>query len=203
MRAFCAYNLDTAWALAHYTPYTHPGVRFGQTTALSRQIGESRMFRKSFGFASRSGVAAMALTALLSTAAFAQAPVTGLGQSWPNAADVSVSPHYHVYVFVRDGIRYIQVNDLNGTVRAAVAVADDVVLVLPVGADAQSVTTRHGLAQLAGTQNTGAAETVYSDRSTRITATPTSTGALQVNVATTPVIAPAICTSPGNCGNLN
>jgi len=161
------------------------------------------MFRKSFGFASRSGVAAIALTALLSTAAFAQAPVTGLGQSWPNAADVSVSPHYHVYVFVRDGIRYIQVNDLNGTVRAAVAVADDVVLVLPVGADAQSVTTRHGLAQLAGTQNTGAAETVYSDRSTRITATPTSTGALQVNVATTPVIAPAICTSPGNCGNLN
>ncbi|HUB88604.1 MAG TPA: hypothetical protein VMA74_02630 [Dyella sp.] len=161
------------------------------------------MFRKSFGFASRTGVATMALTVLLSTAAFAQAPVTGLGQSWPNAADVSVSPHYHVYVFVRDGIRYIQVNDLNGTVRAAVALADNVVLVLPVGADAQYVTTQHSFAQSPGSGNASVTETVYSDSSTRITATPTSTGAVQINVITTPVIAPAICTDPSRCGNPN
>jgi hypothetical protein len=134
------------------------------------------------------------LAALLSTSAFAGAPATGLGQSWPNATDVSVSSHYHVYVFIRDGIRYIQVNDLNGTVRGAVAVADRVVLVLPVGVDAPYVTTQQ--AQVSTVANN--AETVYSDSATRITATPTSSGALQLNVTTSP-IAPSICTNPFNC----
>lgn len=161
------------------------------------------MFRKSFGFASRTGVATIAFAALVSTAAFAQAPVSGLGQAWPNAADVSVSPHYHVYVFVRDGIRYIQVNDLNGTVRAAVAVADNVVLVLPVGVDASYVTTRHGFVSPAGSNNASLTETVYSDSNTRVTATPTSTGAVQINVATTPAVAPDTCTNPAFCGNPN
>lgn len=161
------------------------------------------MFRKPSGFVSRAGVAAVAFAAFLSTAAFAQAPVTGLGQSWPNAADVSVSPHYHVYVFVRDGIRYIQINDLNGTVRAAAAIADDVVLVLPVGVDAPYVTVQHSLAQSVGAENASLTETVYSDSSTRITATPTSTGAIQFSVVTTPVVKPAICTDPNRCGNNN
>lgn len=158
------------------------------------------MFRKPFGFASRTGVVAIAFAALLSTSALAQAPVSGLGQSWPNATDVSVSPHYHVYVFVRDGIRYVQVNDLNGTVRAAVAIADNVVLVLPVGVDAQYVTTQHSFAQSAASENASVTETVYSDSSTRITVTPTSTGVAQVNVATTPTVTPnGICTNPANC----
>ncbi|WP_196240405.1 hypothetical protein [Dyella choica] len=151
------------------------------------------MFRKPFGFATRTGVVTALFAALLSASAFAQAPATGLGQSWPNATDVSVSPHYHVYVFVREGIRYIQVNNLNGTVLGAVALADNVVLVLPVGADAQYVTTRTSFAQSA------AAEAVYSDSSTLVTASPTSTGAVQINVATKPVITPAICTNPANC----
>lgn len=156
------------------------------------------MFCKSFRFASRTGVATALFAAFLSTSALAyQAPATGLGQSWPNAADVSVSPHYHVYVFIRDGIRYIQVNDLNGTVRGAVAMVDHVVLVLPVGADAPYITTQH--AQSPVTPANG--EMVYSDSSTRITATPTSTGAVQLNVIT-PTIAPAICTNPANCGQV-
>ncbi|GLQ87160.1 hypothetical protein [Dyella flagellata] len=151
------------------------------------------MFRKPLGFASRGALTAL-FVALLSTAAFAQAPSTGLGQSWPNAADVSVSPHYHVYVFVREGIRYIQVNDLNGTVRGAVALADNVVLVLPVGADAQYVTTQSSAQSVASTT-----ETVFSDANTRITATPTSTGAVQIHVASTPASVPTICTNPANC----
>jgi hypothetical protein len=153
------------------------------------------MFRKPFGFAAHARVITIAFAAVLSASALAQAPSTGLGQAWPNATDVSVSPHYHVYVFVRDGIRYVQINDLNGTVRAAVAVADNVVLVLPVGVDAAHVTTQHGLAS----ENAGATETVYRDSSTRITATSTGTGVVQINVATTPVAAPAICTNPANC----
>lgn len=61
---------------------------------------------------------------------------TGLGQSWPNAADVSASPHYHVYLFQRAGVRYVQVNDLGGTVRGAIAVIGNETLDLPVGVDA-------------------------------------------------------------------
>jgi hypothetical protein len=151
------------------------------------------MFRKSSGFALRAGAVSTLFAAFLSTSVLAhEAPATGLGQSWPNATDVSVSPHYHVYVFVRDGIRYIQVNDLNGTVRGAVAMADRVVLVLPVGVDAPYVTTQH--AQVPVTSG----ETVYRDSSTRITATPSNTGAVQLAVIT-PTDSSAICTNPAAC----
>jgi len=44
-----------------------------------------------------------------STAAAATAPSTGLGQAWPNATDVSASPNFHVYVFERLGVRYVQI----------------------------------------------------------------------------------------------
>ena len=143
------------------------------------------MFRKSLGFVSQKAVISTLFGAILSTSAFAsQPPATGLGQSWPNATDVSVSPHYHVYVFIRDGIRYIQVNDLNGTVRGAVAVADHEVLVLPVGVDAQYVTTSQANTQAASASNAGAAETVYNDSSTQITAIPIRTGVVQLNAAT-------------------
>lgn len=155
------------------------------------------MFRKPFGFAAHTRVITIAFAALVSTSAFAQAPSTGLGQAWPNATDVSVSPHYHVYVFVRDGIRYVQVNDLNGTVRAAVAIADNVVLVLPVGVDAADVTTGRSVAS----GNAGVPDTVYSDGTARITATVTSTGTVHANVATTPVTILNICTNPANCSN--
>ena len=37
------------------------------------------------------------------TAAATDTPSSGLGQSWPNATDVSANPHWHVYVFVKDG----------------------------------------------------------------------------------------------------
>lgn len=155
------------------------------------------MFRKPSGFALRTSAVSILFTALLSTSVFAQAPATGLGQAWPNATDVSVSPHYHVYVFVRDGIRYIQVNDLNGVVRGAVAMADSVVLVLPVGVDAPYVTSQH--AQVPATTAANA-ETVYNDGATRITATPTNAGALQLNIITTPT-PQVICTNPANCNS--
>jgi hypothetical protein len=154
------------------------------------------MFRKSIKFVSRKAILSSMLAMALSASAFAgQPPSTGLGQSWPNAVDVSVSPHYHVYVFARDGIRYIQVNDSNGTVRGAVAVADHVVLVLPVGVDASSVVTSAPQAHNQVSDVSG--ETVYRDGSVQVNATPQSTGAVQLLV--TSVNDDDTCTSPFNC----
>jgi hypothetical protein len=114
---------------------------------------------------------------------------TGLGQSWPNAVDVSTSPHYHVYVFRKDGIRYFQVNDLNGNVRAAVAVANGVVLTLPIGLDAASAT------HSAVPQVSSASETVYSDKDVTLTATPKRSGEVAINT----VAAADICDDPTDC----
>jgi hypothetical protein len=140
------------------------------------------MFRTSPKFASRLAIVSGAVALALSTSAMAQAPSTGLGQSWPNATDVSLSPHYHVYVFVRDGIRYIQINDANGTVRGAVATAGGQTLVLPIGTDASSVQISHGSAQNAAASTATTTETVYSDSATQVTATPQSNGAVALDV---------------------
>jgi hypothetical protein len=107
----------------------------------------------------------------LSSTAFAQTstPASGLGQSWPNAADLSANPNWHVYVFVLNGIKYVQVNDLNGTVHAAVGASNGSVVVLPMGVDSQNVTTSPS----STSSNT---QTVYSDSTTTVTATPQSNG---------------------------
>jgi hypothetical protein len=115
----------------------------------------------------------------VSSVSFAQtaAPATGLGQAWPNAPDVSVSPNWHVYVFALGGIKYIQVNDLNGTVHAAMGTANGTSIVLPVGVDAQNVATP---TQAAASTSSGAissaSQTVYQDSTTTVTATPQSSG---------------------------
>jgi hypothetical protein len=151
------------------------------------------MLSKSSGFVLRLVIASSVLAIALTTSVTAQPPATGLGQSWPNATDVSVSPHYHVYVFVRDGIRYIQVNDLSGTVRAAFAEADKEVLVLPIGSDAPYVTTSL-LSATTKSENTSATETVYSDSATQVTATPQSNGVVALDIAR-----PGTCTTPAEC----
>ena len=124
----------------------------------------------------------------LTSTVFAQtsAPATGLGQAWPNAADVSANPHWHVYVFVLNGIEYVQVNDLNGTVHAAIGTVAGTTIVLPIGVDAQNVTTTAAPA-------TSSTVTVYSDSTTTVTATPQSNG-------TTQFAAAAVCSDPFNCG---
>ncbi len=43
----------------------------------------------------------VAVLGLPGFAVAAEPASTGLGQAWPNATDVSLSPHYHVYVFRR------------------------------------------------------------------------------------------------------
>lgn len=131
----------------------------------------------------KSGVAlfssALLVAGLATSAMAAETPSSGLGQSWPNATDVSANPHWHVYVFDKDGIRYVQVNDLNGGVHGAIATAGGQVLVLPIGSDSQNVSTT------SGTATTSTSQTVYSDSQVTISATPTITGATQLNVMST------------------
>lgn len=132
----------------------------------------------------------------LSGSAWAQQPATqstpgqsGLGQSWPNARDVSSSPNWHVYVFDRDGIRYIQINDLNGTVRGAFAVANGQFLVLPMGRDAAHISTPQ---KPLSTINTTPSETIYRDKATQVQLAPQHNGAIHVRAMD--------CGDPINCG---
>jgi len=73
--------------------------------------------------------------------AAAPASGQGMGSVAPSTVDRSLSPRWHVYTFVKDGIEYVQVNDAAGRVRAGVAVAAGVHLVLPMGSDAERVST--------------------------------------------------------------
>ncbi len=73
--------------------------------------------------------------------AAAPASGQGMGSVAPATVDRSLSPRWYVYTFVKDGIEYVQVNDAAGRVRAGVAVAAGVHLVLPMGTDADRVST--------------------------------------------------------------
>jgi hypothetical protein len=105
----------------------------------------------------------------LTSAASAQtaAPATGLGQSWPNAADLSANPNWHVYVFVLNGVEYVQINDLNGTVHAAIGAANGTTIVLPIGVDSQNVST---------SQPSTPGISVYSDGLILVSAVPQANG---------------------------
>jgi hypothetical protein len=75
------------------------------------------------------------------SAAAGELPETGLGQSWPNAPDVSTRPDWHVYLFKRGNTHYVQVNDAQGVVRGAFARTPFAVVGLPIGTDATNLAT--------------------------------------------------------------
>jgi len=131
--------------------------------------------------------AALLAVGLSGTAQATDAPSSGLGQSWPNATDVSANPHWHVYVFEKDGVRYVQVNDTNGGVRGAIATAGGQVLVLPIGEDSQNVTT-----STTPTSSGTSAETVYTDGTVTINAAVQPTGVVQMSVTSG-------CSDPVEC----
>ncbi|MCI2243822.1 hypothetical protein L3067_04265 [Xanthomonas sp. PPL568] len=64
----------------------------------------------------------------------------GLGESAPQAANLSADPEWGVYEFARDGINYLQINDSRGAVRAAVGRIDATAWVMPMGSDVDRVT---------------------------------------------------------------
>ena len=140
----------------------------------------------------RKAVLAGFLTIGLTSTVTAQtsAPATGLGQSWPNAVDVSTAPNWHVYVFRLHGIKYVQINDINGTVHAAIGTANGATIVLPVGVDAQNVRTTASAAS-------AATQVVYQDAATTVTATPQSTGITTFTVQNQTASCPAYgCSGP-------
>lgn len=58
---------------------------------------------------------------------------SGLGQQHPAAANVSSDPRWLVYRFGRDGIEYLQINDLAGRVHLIIGKAGDQFWRLPAG----------------------------------------------------------------------
>jgi hypothetical protein len=76
---------------------------------------------------------AAAVPALHAQDASSPERIQGLGEAHPRAPDVSLSPRFHVYVFPKDGIDYIQINGLDGKVLAAVAAANGRFYTLPIG----------------------------------------------------------------------
>jgi hypothetical protein len=135
------------------------------------------------------------LSVMVSGAAFAEQPgSSGLGQSWPNAPDVSRSVHYHVFVFVKDGIRYIQVNDTAGRVRGAVATAGNQVLVLPIGTGAQVVAQSAPPADTPASAPAAGEEPVYQDDQMTVTAQPQQNGTLLLKAV-------AGCQDPIECNS--
>ncbi len=80
----------------------------------------------------------------------APAAASGLGQAFPSATDLAPSPAWSVYEFEREGIRYTQINDSSGNVRAAVGRIGDTLWTMPIGTDADRVATQ-GTAVPAGT----------------------------------------------------
>jgi len=67
-----------------------------------------------------------------------------LGQSFPPAGLVAQNTAYQVYQFEREGVRYLQINDRVGNVRAAIGRIADTVWVLPMGLDVDRVRVTSG-----------------------------------------------------------
>jgi hypothetical protein len=82
---------------------------------------------------------ALLLAATCHVHADPKAPMTGLGQAFPQAPNQSLNPNWRVYVFQRDGLRFIQVNDVYGHVLGAFVTSQGQWLALPIGSDATSV----------------------------------------------------------------
>lgn len=87
----------------------------------------------------------------------------GLGESFPNAPDLASHPAWNVYRFQRDGVDYVQINDEYGNVRAAVGKIESTAWVLPVGSDADRVTTS------ASVTPSGIAYTLYTGADVEVT----------------------------------
>jgi len=146
-----------------------------------------------FKFLRSTAFAALAVVGLSAPAFAVEAPAIGLGQAWPNAPDVSSSPRWHVYVFVRDGVRFVQFNDINGNVRGAFATASGQFLVLPMGRDAQRIATpQQAIASTVDVAPQAYPETIYRDATLELTAVPLSDGTMMFNA-----ISP--CDDPEQC----
>lgn len=122
-------------------------------------------------------------------------PSAGLGQSWPNAADVSSNPDLHAYVFMLRGVKYVQVNDINGNVLGAVGTANGEFITLPIGRFSSLVSTpQEPVDDTTVAAPAATPTTVYQDDTTAITATPLIDGTMQLKAASK-------CDDPMECSS--
>lgn len=133
------------------------------------------MHHQTRSFGSRRVALAGLLAIGLCGMAQAATPVasSGLGQAWPQVPNASVAPGWRAYAFVSNGVKYIQINDNGGTIHAAVAASNGQFLVLPMGVDAQRVSTPQQPLKAASSAPT---VTVYSDSTVKITGTAQADG---------------------------
>lgn len=140
------------------------------------------------GFAVRSALLVGLMLAFAGPAMAQQQPNAGLGSAWPtDTPDVSSMPGYHVYTWVKSGVKYVQVNDNSGKVLVALANAGDVFLPLPMGSSAQDLRTPAD-----ATISTASGATVYEDDTMKMTATPQTSGTVMFQAIST-------CTNPFEC----
>ena len=67
----------------------------------------------------------------------------GLGNSAPDAPDLSLSPGWRVYGFERDGAEYIQINDVAGAVHLVIGKMGGEFWALPAGASEVPISLPH------------------------------------------------------------
>lgn len=135
----------------------------------------------------------IALSAACGAALATNASAGGLGETWPNAADVSSSPNWHVYVFQRGNTRYIQVNDTQGKVRGAFARTPYSLVGLPIGSDATNLATPdEPMSKPAST----AGETVYRGNGVQVFVAPQADGTARLMAVMSDCTNPAVCSTP-------
>lgn len=138
-------------------------------------------------------LAALSATCGTALAANPPAPAGGLGESWPNASDVSSSSNWHVYVFQRGNTRYIQVNDAQGKVRGAFARTPYALVGLPIGSDAANLATPdEPLPRPASV----AGETIYRGNGIQVFVAPQTDGTARLMAVMGDCTNPAVCSVP-------
>lgn len=132
--------------------------------------------------------------ALAGPAMAQQQPSSGLGSAWPaDAQDVSRMPGFHAYVWIKGGVKYVQINDNAGNVLAAFATANGTFLPLPMGREAGNLQTPQD-APAAAPSTSSSGVTVYQDNSVSVTAATQSNGTTLLKAASA-----STCTNPVEC----
>lgn len=150
------------------------------------------MLKNAFAVRPALFIGLMAVT-LAGPAMAQQQPASGLGSAWPtDAQDVSRTPGFHAYAWIKGGVKYVQINDNAGNVLAAFATANGTFLPLPMGREAGNLRTPQDATAASSTSSSGV--TVYQDNSVSVTAATQSNGTMLLQAAST-----STCTNPVEC----
>ncbi|WP_374153112.1 hypothetical protein [Xanthomonas dyei] len=91
---------------------------------------------------------------------------TGLGDSNPKAVNLAMDASFAIYELHRDGVTYLQINDITGEVRAVVARVDNALWTLPMGKDVDRVSlpSVNKISSSTNSDSTIAADAIYRDQ---------------------------------------